>query len=272
MGEYSRYHREELNSLIISYILYLGWNQKIQARETNYGTRVDYILVTSGLLKWIKHGDIQPSLKGSDHCPIYIDLHDQITLESGETLKLYDVMKQDQPAPKLPRIAAKHWSEFKQSQISAFFGKRSSSPVKPKKRAASPNASGSSSNKRARQSKETNPFTSSSQASSSSATNAIEIEGDKEIPNPDMNKGDGLLLLNTDQAFVPDPTSVAIDCPPTPTPTPPTPPSSPSKAAWTNLFTPIQLPKCTVHGEPTTKFTVSKAGPNKGRSFYVCSR
>ena len=57
---------------------------RIQARETNYGTRVDYILVTKGLLPWISYGDIQPALKGSDHCPIYIDLHDEIPSIPGK--------------------------------------------------------------------------------------------------------------------------------------------------------------------------------------------
>lgn len=37
-------------------------------------TRVDYILVTPGLIPWIKAADIQASVKGSDHCPIYVDL------------------------------------------------------------------------------------------------------------------------------------------------------------------------------------------------------
>lgn len=50
------------------------------------------------------------------------------------------------------------------------------------------------------------------------------------------------------------------------------PTSSQSKAAWSSLFTPVQPPKCTVHNEPTRKWTVNKPGPNKGRTFYLCSR
>ena len=102
-----------------------GWNMRIQARETNYGTRVDYILVTKGLLPWISYGDIQPALKGSDHCPIYIDLRDEITLDSGETITLRDAMRQTPNLKDPPRIAAKYWEEFsaKQTVLSAFFGK-----------------------------------------------------------------------------------------------------------------------------------------------------
>ena len=99
---------------------------KLQARETNYGTRVDYILATPGLLKWIKHGDIQPALKGSDHCPIFIDLYDEIIVpETGERLTLRDAMQQRaQMTP--PRIAAVNWEEFsgRQRLLSSFFGKQ----------------------------------------------------------------------------------------------------------------------------------------------------
>ena len=105
---------------------------RLQARETNYGARIDYVLVTRGLLPWIKHGDILSSLKGSDHCPIYIDLHDEVTLESGETVKLSDAMKQkDGMQP--PRIAAKYWEELagKQTMLSNFFGKRGSQQSPP---------------------------------------------------------------------------------------------------------------------------------------------
>ncbi len=105
---------------------------KLQARETNYGTRVDYILATKGLLPWITHGDIQPSLKGSDHCPIYIDLRDEITLESGEILSLHEAMKQTPDLKEPPRIAARFWEEFsgKQTVLSSFFGKHAVSKQK----------------------------------------------------------------------------------------------------------------------------------------------
>lgn len=105
--------------------MYTCWNMKISARESNYGTRVDYILVTPGMLPWIKHGDIQPSLKGSDHCPIYIDLHDEITTDAGERLSLRDVLPMDGNRKDLPRLAARRWEEYsgKQTLLSTFFGK-----------------------------------------------------------------------------------------------------------------------------------------------------
>ena len=112
-----------------------GWNTKIGARETNYGTRIDYVLVTRGLLPWIKAGDIQPSIKGSDHCPIFVDFHDEITSDTGERLVLRDLMHMREDAAKRepPRLAAKHWPEFqgKQTLMSSFFTKRGAETESP---------------------------------------------------------------------------------------------------------------------------------------------
>ena len=72
-----------------------GWNTKISARETNYGTCIDYVLVTLGLIPWIKLANIQPSIEGSDHYPIFVDLHDEITTDTSEKLVLRDLMHID---------------------------------------------------------------------------------------------------------------------------------------------------------------------------------
>ncbi len=105
-----------------------GWNTKISARETNYGTRIDYVLVTPGLIPWIKAADIQPSIKGSDHCPVFVDLHDEITTDAGEKLVLRDLvhMGVDSAKREPPRLAVKYWPEFqgKQMLMSNFFIKR----------------------------------------------------------------------------------------------------------------------------------------------------
>ncbi|KAJ8502758.1 hypothetical protein ONZ45_g11466 [Pleurotus djamor] len=49
-------------------------------------------------------------------------------------------------------------------------------------------------------------------------------------------------------------------------------PSGSVKAAWNSIMIPIQPPKCKVHAEPTTEYTVNKLGPNKGKKFFICSR
>ena len=106
-----------------------GWNTKISARESNYGTRIDLILITPNLLPWIAAADIQPEIKGSDHCPVFVDLKDEIIDNNGTTIKLRDVLGV-QTAPgevkEPPRLAAKFWDEYsgKQTLLENFFGKQ----------------------------------------------------------------------------------------------------------------------------------------------------
>ncbi|KZT53397.1 DNase I-like protein [Calocera cornea HHB12733] len=112
--------------------MFTCWNTLIDARTANYGSRIDYILCTDGLLPWIKHSDVLQKVQGSDHCPVYVDLHDEITLPDGTVRRLQDAMQFD-PTRELPRISARHWDEFsnKQPLLSTFFGRKPiDSPVK----------------------------------------------------------------------------------------------------------------------------------------------
>ena len=117
--------------------MYTHWETRINARETNYGTRIDYILATPGLLPWIKDCEVQQHILGSDHCPVVVDFHEEITQEDGSTLRLWDMVNvpgrsrmKDAPAPEPPRLAAKFYSEFSTEQrlLSNFFGKKGLQP------------------------------------------------------------------------------------------------------------------------------------------------
>lgn len=297
---------------------------RIQARETNYGTRIDYILATKGLLKWIKHGDIQPSVKGSDHCPIYIDLHDEITLDSGETVKLRDAMKQCHEPDVVPRLAAKNWEEFsgKQTLLSTFFGKKSEvmsptdSPPDSSQPARSPSVSATapqvnaedntstlthkasssrlvemskkrsisqvnSSSAAKKQKKDPGQQTLGSFFSKPSAKTAsgnksqaeiIELDSDPEQPTTYLlDRADNADQVDADYRLACELASSQENTS-SPSSTPPTRLPSESKAAWANVFAPVKPPNCTVHGEPARRYTVNKPGPNKGRTFYLCSR
>ena len=111
---------------------FIGWNTKISARETNYGTRIDFILITPGLVPWIEAADIQPHVKGSDHCPLFVHLRDKITNSDGSVTKLRDVLGVTSGdgvnPPELPRLATKYWDEHKQRLLSTFFAKKLDCP------------------------------------------------------------------------------------------------------------------------------------------------
>eukprot|EP00004_Rigifila_ramosa_P015257 TRINITY_DN3535_c0_g1_i1.p1 TRINITY_DN3535_c0_g1~~TRINITY_DN3535_c0_g1_i1.p1 ORF type:complete len:496 (+),score=77.92 TRINITY_DN3535_c0_g1_i1:92-1489(+) len=49
---------------------YTCWNTKQSARQTNFGTRIDYILASADLATHFCETNIRPDLQGSDHCPV----------------------------------------------------------------------------------------------------------------------------------------------------------------------------------------------------------
>ncbi|KAH0836508.1 Endonuclease/exonuclease/phosphatase [Lanmaoa asiatica] len=371
-----------------------GWNTKISARETNYGTRVDYILVTQGMLPWIKHGDIQPLLKGSDHCPIYIDLHDEITTSTGQKLTLREVMPTEGGQAEPPRLAARRWDEFsgKQTLLSSFFAKGGKMPAAPATASetthdSQPPGSPSPCSSQAPAilsidsapqfrdavpldivqlqdpdfiiTSESLPFLTTTTGSgpaprSLTPTPSSESSGDPETkrvaplkrrstdpptavaskPSKKQRKDKGKGLGSDVGSGSGQRTLAAFFAPPPSQSQPPSQllpqtksrqqprsasqtewnaaehpsllpsdsdlatdyqlalrlassqeaeplplisstgngSSSNSKTAWSQLMAPIQPPRCTVHGEPAKEYTVNKPGPNKGKTFFICSR
>ena len=53
---------------------YTYWDMKTFARERNVGWRIDYFLITHGLLKSVDKARILKDIFGSDHCPIELVL------------------------------------------------------------------------------------------------------------------------------------------------------------------------------------------------------
>lgn len=147
-----------------------GWNTKIDARlvllalahstrlgltlrfassPSNYGTRLDYVLVTPGLFPWIRDSNIQPEIMGSDHCPVFVDFHDEIEIEGRGKVSLWDEMNanrtRDGPKPEPPAFATRKYKEFSSAQknLMSFFRAGASAPPVP---SASAPASSTSAN------------------------------------------------------------------------------------------------------------------------------
>ena len=94
----------------------------IDARPVNYGARLDYTIVSPGLMPWVKGADIQPDIYGSDHCPVYIDLHDSLEIE-GKTVYIKDLLNGGKKDVKPPPLACCNWPEFssKQRKLASYF-------------------------------------------------------------------------------------------------------------------------------------------------------
>jgi exodeoxyribonuclease-3 len=53
---------------------YSWWSNFYGARDRNIGWRIDYFFVSPDLVPHIKSATIQPMVKGSDHCPVVLEL------------------------------------------------------------------------------------------------------------------------------------------------------------------------------------------------------
>ncbi|KAL6945431.1 hypothetical protein ACO0QE_002883 [Hanseniaspora vineae] len=89
--------------------MFTVWNTLLNTRPMNYGSRVDYILVSDA--DSIKSADILPDVQGSDHCPIYTDLQ----LKVGEKVG---------GAFSIPRFECKYHYKLISHNILDMFNKR----------------------------------------------------------------------------------------------------------------------------------------------------
>lgn len=53
---------------------YTWWSQRFGVREKNIGWRIDYVLASPAAMKYVQKAFILPQVKGSDHCPIGVDV------------------------------------------------------------------------------------------------------------------------------------------------------------------------------------------------------
>jgi exodeoxyribonuclease III len=57
---------------------YSWWAQRGGAREKNVGWRIDYILASPGAVPFLQSAAIHPTVKGSDHCPVSVELDEGV--------------------------------------------------------------------------------------------------------------------------------------------------------------------------------------------------
>ncbi|XP_036960958.1 DNA-(apurinic or apyrimidinic site) lyase 2 [Acanthopagrus latus] len=100
------------------------WSTLTGARQTNYGTRIDYIFADCQLTKeQFVAADIMPEVEGSDHCPVWGQLSCSFL-----------------PSTKPPPLCTRYLPEFagKQQKLSRFFAKVDQKPCPSEQREALP--------------------------------------------------------------------------------------------------------------------------------------
>ena len=61
---------------------YSWWTYRNNARERNIGWRLDYFCVSKGLVSQLNSADILAHVKGSDHCPVELQLNNNFDIDS----------------------------------------------------------------------------------------------------------------------------------------------------------------------------------------------
>ncbi|MAI81002.1 MAG: exodeoxyribonuclease III [Deltaproteobacteria bacterium] len=57
---------------------YSWWSQRFGVRARNVGWRIDYVFASPSAMPFVKGAFIEPSVMGSDHCPIGVDVDPEI--------------------------------------------------------------------------------------------------------------------------------------------------------------------------------------------------
>lgn len=120
--------------------MFTHWEQKINARPGNYGSRIDHILSSIEMKDWFERADIQEGLMGSDHCPVYAVMKDQVDIDGtlvhlSEIVNPPGVFKAQQRLRSLelndhPALSAKLMPEFdKRRSIKDMFSRKPITPT-----------------------------------------------------------------------------------------------------------------------------------------------
>ncbi|KAI8877696.1 DNase I-like protein [Backusella circina FSU 941] len=220
-----RYHPERQGMFTV-------WNTKLNARASNMGTRIDYILVTEALAKKVTYSDIQPDIKGSDHCPVYA---------------IFDIELNPDKEPLSTPLLTSNYSDYssKQKKVSSYFqiGKFASSS---QETMATATLSQPTILPTTKKRKTIDSFFSNNKKLKAHKQQS-ELEKMIEIQNKGLYPDEFKITTTSDEATT-------------------------KKSTWDTLFKAPDIPVCTVHSLTCVEKTVTKKGENHGRVFYACSK
>ena len=222
---------------------FTAWSTKVRARETNYGSRIDYILSTRDLaLKCFEDCQIRPDIYGSDHCPVQCDL--------------LSTFKQ---SPVIPKCCSVFMPELsgKQQNIKTFFKKATTASSQSLKRQADENDTSCKRQKldcdNLKRSNSLLSYFGGGKPKSNESKGKSVVKNDNKRKNLD-DEFDNLTKTNKEKKKNKNT-------------------KNPVANQWKNILKgPAPPPLCAGHKEPCVMHTVKKEGPNFGRHFYCCAR
>ncbi|XP_038577939.1 LOW QUALITY PROTEIN: DNA-(apurinic or apyrimidinic site) lyase 2 [Micropterus salmoides] len=257
------------------------WSTLTGARQTNYGTRIDYIFADCQLAtEQFVAADIMPEVEGSDHCPVWGQLSCSLL-----------------PSSKPPPLCTRYLPEFagKQQKLSRFLVKVEQKSIQSEQRDALPG-----SQEEGERRENLNSFGAGNICGKKRVltSDSVVAKGKKNKTINTSSKPQGSLLSFFKPKLtnvIPSTVALARQCESGAlesrpqlctssttetliktkhlTPQPREPNKGASLVFWKSvLHGPPPPPSCKVHGEPCVLRTVKKEGPNMGKQFFVCAR
>ena len=147
----------------------------MDARKTNYGTRIDYILCSCCLAERVVSSEVWQHVKGSDHCPVFADFE-------------LSPRRSDRPLPPLCSM----WFAGKQSRLLDFVTRSDKVEKKAEKRAVDPAPSVSAPPAKKKVLGQRSLFSFATSNSSKASTSATPTPEPSSAPNLSQGGGGGL--------------------------------------------------------------------------------
>lgn len=214
------------------------WCSRTNARQNNYGSRIDYILVDKELSAYLEKAEVLSDIQGSDHCPISATFHTLIPV----------------PAEKPPPDAAKYYKEFcgKQTNLKDFLNRNDGRPTQNSFDLLNGTKSKRSSASDGKQADITKFFAKKPKLTNDTATTTTLKDSNKHDDMHLSDKASENFQQYKEKSFV----DINQD----------------ASKKWKNLMSTPNTPSCAGHNELCVLRTVRKKGLNQGRKFWACPR
>ncbi|XP_037027976.1 DNA-(apurinic or apyrimidinic site) endonuclease 2-like isoform X2 [Bradysia coprophila] len=212
------------------------WCSRTNARQNNYGSRIDYIMVDKELSTYLEKAEVHSDIYGSDHCPISATFHTLIPV----------------PAEKPPLDAAKYYKEFcgKQTNLKDFLSRNDGCPTQNAFEILNRAKSKRNNGPEGKQADITKFF-----AKKPKITNDTMTVESNSYRHDDMTSS-GKTFVDFQQRKEKSLADANQD----------------ASKKWKNLMSTPNTPSCAGHNELCVLRTVRKKGLNQGRKFWACPR